>query len=548
VGTEVSAAKSVLQERSHAEEHCARFLNMLSALEALLTLGKCRELPVVGFVKGVLVMGIIVSASTSRDVTLMVQDELTRKPLDSSNTSGPETRSSRQTSLTSFFSPTKPRPLEPKPRTHKVYVSDSKTRASGTLPRESDTLAGRLQCMVYKELLDAMLLAGPLASASASALDPSTGADSSPWTSETVLPSLSGFSFAQVFALLDLDPSAPFSESFLAQSRPVILGNDLRWDVAEARCLNDMTRVWERYVEAIGLGCPGSTFVRASTTQSGKQGRSREADTNAGRTENRLELVYRRAGAKERSAGAGTRSGRGKKRRKGEAATYDPKQAIDGASGATTCDTKQAVDGASEATLLEEQRLLQLAIDESMVSLTSNDGAVASSEAPVDSNHPVSEQYNTNRQPAARQSDYLPERTSDDEREEDELAWAVEMSLAGIQSGSMDNAAVVLPLSRRSTMQSPPHSETDASHSGQNAVDIGCVSSPDSSPPPSPDKNTASGSIIGRHRFQHDPQLVTAHLDSVLQFWMGQREPIGVTVDETQRCGWCEFEDGCEWR
>jgi exonuclease V len=39
---------------------------MLSALEALLTLGKCRELPVVGFVKGVLVMGIIVSASFSR--------------------------------------------------------------------------------------------------------------------------------------------------------------------------------------------------------------------------------------------------------------------------------------------------------------------------------------------------------------------------------------------------------------------------------------------------------------------------------------------------
>jgi exonuclease V len=38
-----------------------RFLNMLSALEALLTLGKCRELPVVGFVKGVLVIGVIVS-------------------------------------------------------------------------------------------------------------------------------------------------------------------------------------------------------------------------------------------------------------------------------------------------------------------------------------------------------------------------------------------------------------------------------------------------------------------------------------------------------
>jgi exonuclease V len=293
-----------------------------------------------------------------------------------------------------------------------------------------------------------------------------------------------------------------------------------------------MTRVWERYVEALGLGCPGSMLVRAKSQLSGGQLRGREVDTNAGRTEHRLELVYRRAGAKERSAGSSARSGRRKKRRKGAAANFD---------------TKQADDGASEAALQEEQRLLQLAVNASMASVTSNDGAAASSEARVDSNQPVSEQSTAPRRPASRQSDYLPERTSDDEREEDELAWAVEMSLAGIQSGSADDAAVVLPLSQRSTGQSPP-AKTDASQSGQNAVDIVCVSSPDSSPPPSPDKNTASGSIIGRHRFQHDAQLMTAHLESVLQFWMGQRQPIGVTVDETQRCGWCEFEEGCEWR
>lgn len=38
-------------------------LNMFSALEALLSLGKCRELPVAGFVDDVLVLGIIVSCS-----------------------------------------------------------------------------------------------------------------------------------------------------------------------------------------------------------------------------------------------------------------------------------------------------------------------------------------------------------------------------------------------------------------------------------------------------------------------------------------------------
>ena len=38
-----------------------RFLNMFSAMEALLRLGKCREMPVVGWVGEVLVMGVIVS-------------------------------------------------------------------------------------------------------------------------------------------------------------------------------------------------------------------------------------------------------------------------------------------------------------------------------------------------------------------------------------------------------------------------------------------------------------------------------------------------------
>lgn len=34
---------------------------MLSAVEALLTFGKCREMPVVGFINDILVLGIIVS-------------------------------------------------------------------------------------------------------------------------------------------------------------------------------------------------------------------------------------------------------------------------------------------------------------------------------------------------------------------------------------------------------------------------------------------------------------------------------------------------------
>lgn len=43
----------------------ARLLNMVVSLETLISLGKCREIPVVGIVRGVPIMGIIVSPQAS---------------------------------------------------------------------------------------------------------------------------------------------------------------------------------------------------------------------------------------------------------------------------------------------------------------------------------------------------------------------------------------------------------------------------------------------------------------------------------------------------
>lgn len=60
--------------------------------------------------------------------------------------------------------------------------------------------------------------------------------------------------------------------------------------------------------------------------------------------------------------------------------------------------------------------------------------------------------------------------------------------------------------------------------------------------------SSASGGIIGRSRFKHDPHMLETHLRSVVDVWMGRREPVGVTLNHINRCAWCEFEDGCEWR
>lgn len=253
-----------------------------------------------------------------------------------------------QPSITSFFG-------GPKPATHKLFVSDSKTRASGTLPKEADTVAGQLQCMVYKQLLDALLLA------------PTTNL------------------YTTLFSHLGLDPTAPFSDLFIAQSKPVVIGNGLRCDTGSAKCLGDMVGVWARYVGLLGLGTPSKA--------------------SPGITEPELELVYRRAGAK--------------KKKKAKKAT-------------------------------------------------------------------------------------------ESEQEEEELAWAVQMSLMPI-----DDTSMTLPLSQGSSSSSP---------------------------------SEGSGSIIGRHRFSYNEPVLTAHLDNVLAYWMGQRAPVGVQEQQTDRCGWCEFEEGCEWR
>ena len=56
------------------------------------------------------------------------------------------------------------------------------------------------------------------------------------------------------------------------------------------------------------------------------------------------------------------------------------------------------------------------------------------------------------------------------------------------------------------------------------------------------------GAIIGSHRFAYSPALLSDHIERILEFWTGSREPVGVSVENTTRCGWCEFEEGCEWR
>lgn len=56
------------------------------------------------------------------------------------------------------------------------------------------------------------------------------------------------------------------------------------------------------------------------------------------------------------------------------------------------------------------------------------------------------------------------------------------------------------------------------------------------------------GRIIGNNSFPNDPEALDAYMEDNLRWWRGEREPKGVTIEETYKCGWCEFAETCQWR
>ena len=323
------------------------------------------------------------------------------------------------------------------------------------MPRESDTAAGQLQLMLYKELLDSMLQPTNLN-------DP---------------PSLTkvSMSFPRVFQHLALKADQPFSDSFRAQSEQIITGNKLRYGIAEANCLNDMVVVWTQYGDLLGLGT-------AST--------SAEKD---GRTDEQLELVYRRADKKK--------EGKRKRNRHRDSPALEHITVI-------------KENGSSDED--RDDQMLQLAIQRSLQSTspaaeTINPEAVAASFI----SPPVS----------------VPMTQQEREKEEDAIAWEIEMSYK--INGGIEHEGE--PVTVRASQEVPVDLVTTGDDQSQSLK-------------PGLKSAKKSGDIIGKHRFKHDPKALSRHLEKVMGYWQGVRMPEGVGISDTRRCGWCEFEEGCEWR
>ncbi|KAK0643815.1 exonuclease V [Cercophora newfieldiana] len=56
------------------------------------------------------------------------------------------------------------------------------------------------------------------------------------------------------------------------------------------------------------------------------------------------------------------------------------------------------------------------------------------------------------------------------------------------------------------------------------------------------------GSVISIDSFYVEPELLDNYLRENMEWWNGEREPVGVQIEDAFKCRTCEFVDECEWR
>ncbi|KAG8969897.1 hypothetical protein FRC03_000143 [Tulasnella sp. 419] len=601
-----------------AEERCGlELLNTLSNLKMLSLNGPCREVRVFGFIEGIFVTGII--------------DEITRKPVMPSSPffkslhtlrSPPRTPPRKpkastptggaQLTLDHFaFSPlnlngepnTPNSPRSPSaspqirrnpPRTAKtkgkliasegpklafrVHINDTKTREQRTLP--SDDLSGRLQLMIYRRLLSALLTPPSLS------YNPTQGSETGPNFS---------FSFPSLFEYRKLNPNKGFSDQFIQQAQEIMPEGRL------LRNLNEVVECWWSIVDGLGLQTPNGAWDAS------------EKDFE-GPVDPELELIYRSRGGTRTQQRKGKRGGKGKKdalqplnedvkaantqgltllseeeqltlaihmsleesnelKRESKpadsvddsATAKDPSPApLASSSGSCSPDADRIP--ASVADILDQGTMCSQGIsdwdkedgeyyirDEELKNIkTSQEYVVTSQEYKTSASQevePTSQEYVTalSQEPPKSQEYFTAQESPAP------LESSLNMSTNESKDTIQGHKANVAGPTRTLATMNPVKEESDSelSSPSEELDDLGIsVIENFGQPDAKVTKQSSFGhhDIIGITRFKYDQQLLNKRLTAALEYWTGVRDPVGVDIEDTWKCGFCEYREGCEWR
>ncbi|TBU36401.1 exonuclease V a 5' deoxyribonuclease-domain-containing protein [Dichomitus squalens] len=564
-----------IEIKTNEERWALRIVNMLTAVQTLMGLGKCREMPVFGFVHGQIVTGIIdevvrlpLPASPPREEQeqKMGSTSPNKRPAPRTAPSTPAKPSSKkqhkeptsdQPQITAYFSPTKSQgstaetaidvdmeepttpahsqaPLHGAPGStppsqlprYSLHLSDTKTRIRPTLPPEEDTFASHIQLMLYNRLLSGLLA-----------------------TARPDNPSSQPFDFDALWRQVEVDPTRRFSDSFLIQAglsesqteTQDSTSTESIIDSSEIHCLNDLTRAWRHAVEALNVAGVDKTLTIVYRAQPRTKGRpsangKKAHETNRDSSESAPSPLSSSAlSVSEQEA-----------------------QDLAAAIQASISDVQPGLGGDDE---------LARAIYESLEDAIRS-GRVAEGELGVLTNPfgpPISETSPTLEGASRMGGAAGVEGLSD----EFQLAWALQESLlAKLEETPVLKEAI--SHSAASGVDAPVASEKEAEEEDPSGVALGKLvqraateeleGAAESAPSvtgveededevmiTAADLETEAW-IIGTKEFEVDDALLDDYLERVLAWWYGERPPQGVDVGLTRRCVTCEYRDGCEWR
>ncbi|KAI5897784.1 uncharacterized protein SCHCODRAFT_02149170 [Schizophyllum commune H4-8] len=124
------------------------------------------------------------------------------------------------------------------------------------------------------------------------------------------------------------------------------------------------------------------------------------------------------------------------------------------------------------------------------------------------------------------------------EREDEGLARAIQASLEDLREVETPPVEVVEGEINGATAS---HSEEVGIPAIEGASVTDVADNPGALPSPSLE-------VIGTKEFIMDDAVLNAHVESVFQWWRGERAPQGVPVELARRCHTCEYMQDCEWR
>lgn len=425
----------------------------------------------------------------------------------------------------------------------------------------SDDLSGRLQLMLYHELLDNILRSRR----NAKKLKKTTPASL-----------YLSFSFEEVLEYLNLDSRRAFSPEFVLEASQLLQSSYEQQSKGKqgslfVQCLDDLIDRWYKTLPELAL----------------RPRRSKLSPSSRGPIDDGLELVYRLRGGKSRKPREP--KGKGKKKEKAQVIDLDPElqAAIDaslaGAAGYSAASARLTEEQQLQAAIAESIRIL---VEEELLAAGAMSKGASSSPpapAPPSAMVPVQSRSSSESPSAGSEREWevveqeaeisLSQRSEMDweaafgdhfVKDEEILAVDIPSAAKIIASGdAADNEEqgdrpVGASVKPNKSIPSAAKSALDARGTSGQSEAFNLANEPEllvriaaGSEPP---KKAKSGprkrkdDVIGVKQFLFDRELLERHMILALEFWEGRREPRGVDIEDTWKCGMCEYRDGCEWR